>query len=214
MPAAGATGFFGLGASVHSLRSWLAAAAIAACGLSATSAMAGSYTFTFDGAVYDISGAFTTANVANADVTYDITSATGTVSSSDSSLPQGAFTLGFGDPIVVDGHSTFIHGGSTFDNVYRPADTGFAGNGLEIFGADFALNVYGGSTGYPSHCPTNCAAGSFPGRPELYEPGDVGALSFAAVPEPATWAMMALAFGPLGGMLRARRKPGMALSAA
>jgi hypothetical protein len=217
---------------MRALGNCIAAIALAVCGLGATSAMATDYTFTFvglpfdqSGATYDIAGAFTTASTANSDGTYDITSATGVLSSSDPTLLQGAFTLGSGSPVTFGGHSTFItaDGLSTFDNLYRPGDTGFALNGVEFFGANFELNIYGGSSAYPSACPESCAAllatpavlpisNAIVNSP-LYNPGDVGVLSFS-VPEPATWAMMALGFGLLGGALRARRKPGMALSAA
>jgi hypothetical protein len=48
----------------------------------------------------------------------------------------------------------------------------------------------------------------------LYNPGDPGTLQVAAVPEPATWAMMILGFFGIGFMAYRRKQGGSALSAA
>jgi len=137
-------------------------------------------------------GDFTVSDTANANGTYDITSISGTVINDITGTPvvDQITTLiansGQPNPTIADG---FI-----YDNV-TPLNT----NGV-LFQADnnaiYNLWSNGGKAG------------------ELYTYGLAGVSNFDAhgtlalgVPEPATWAMMLVGFGGLGGALRgARRK--------
>ncbi len=167
--------------------------------LSATMAQADIYTFTFTGGSYTIAdGSFTTTGPVNADGTYNITSATGTLTSATLSLPQGAFTLTPGNGTVL----TTSDGQENYSNLYTPGATSFAGQGLELEGAGFELNLYNAvNSGFSACTGTDCA--SVPGGP-LYNPGDIGVVSITAVPEPAAWSLLIIGFGMTGFAARRR----------
>lgn len=173
--------------------------AAAALFLSASATQAEIYSFMFAGSHYAIAdGTFTTTGPANADGSYDITSAAGTLTSTDFSLPQGTFSLTPGNGASL----TTSDGQELYSNRYTPGATSFAGQGLEVQGTSFELNLYNAvNSGFGGCTATDCA--SVPGG-SLYNPGDTGTVSIAAVPEPAMWSLMIIGLGMTG--LAARRR--------
>jgi hypothetical protein len=168
--------------------------------MTAGASQAGTYNFTFTGSVYDATGAFTTGGPLNADGTYDITSASGLLTSADVTLPQGAFTLEPGNA-VSPSYLLSADGADFYNNTYKPGTDYFAGQGIELEGAGFAFNIYTGSVAGYGACSGTCA--SVP-TTNYYNPGDLGTLSITAVPEPAAWAMMIGGLGLIGLVLRRR----------
>lgn len=173
--------------------------------LSASVTQADVYTFTFNGGNYIVAdGNFTTTGPANADGTLNITSASGTLTSADASLPQGAFTLTPGNGMSL----TTGDGYENYSNLYTPGATSFADQGLEVAGTGFELNLYNAvNSGYANCTATDCA--SVPGG-SLFDPGDAGVVSIEAVPEPAMWSLMIIGFGMTGFAVR-RRSAAIAL---
>jgi hypothetical protein len=68
--------------------------------------------------------------------------------------------------------------------------TGFTTNGRLTFSFDSAIDSI-----------------TFASSTNSLEIGDVGAVAFAAVPEPGAWALMILGFGGTGALMRRRRGP-------
>jgi hypothetical protein len=169
----------------------------------ASTASATVYDFTFVGSTYDITdGTFTTASTLNSDGTYNIVSASGDLTSSDSSLPQGAFTLVPGNGVSIP----TTDGAEDYSNLYTPGAASFADNGLELAGAGgLEINIYNGPNAGFGGCASDCLSVPQAGG-SLYNPGDAGGVSITAVPEPATWAMMFLGFGGLGVAMRSQRR--------
>lgn len=167
--------------------------------LSASAAQADIYTFTFTGGSYTVSdGSFTTTGPVNADGTYDITSAAGTLVSADLSLPQGTFTLTPGNGASL----ATADGQELYSNLYTPGATSFAAQGLEVEGAGFELNLYNAVNAAYAKCKgVDCA--SVPGG-SLFDPGDTGVISITAVPEPAMWTLMIVGFAMTGFAARRR----------
>ena len=82
-------------------------------------------------------------------------------------------------------------------------------------GMDFAVN----STGTFEIRSLEGAPVMLGGQQHLVVSGTTGAsgayagtISFAAVPEPATWGLMIVGFGGIGGLLRSRRRQGLAFA--
>ena len=191
------------------LKTVLAGAAVASLAFAA-GAQASTYDFSFTGTTYDVTnGVFTTASTANADGTYNITSATGDLTSTNSALPQGAFTLYPGNGAFL----TTSDGTENYSNLYTPGTSSFAENGAEFSGASFGLNIYNGVNAGFGACAGDCASVSQAGG-GLYNPGDQGTLSISAVPEPGIWLMMLAGVALMGASLRFSRKRGVAALAA
>lgn len=182
------------------IRSVLAGAfSVAALILSAAPVQAAVEAFSFSDNVDGIfaNGDFTVANTANANGTFDITNITGTVINDSTGVPAADVIGGLianpsdPNPTIADG---FI-----YDNVTPLNTNGVLFQGATT-GAIYNLWSNGGKAG------------------ELYTYGLPGVPNFDAlgtltlgVPEPATWAMMLVGFGGLGGALRgARRKRALA----
>jgi len=144
-------------------------------------------------------GDLTVSDTANANGTFDITNITGSVIDDRSGTPT-VDAISFEIPNFNDPNPTVAFGFS-YDDVMPLNINGvlFQGASADIYN----LWSTGGSTG------------------ELYTYGDGalpafdahGTLSVGAVPEPASWAMMLMGFGALGGALRIRRRK-QALAAA
>ena len=193
------------------LTSYLTAAVVVAGAMVSTGAMADVYNFSFSGSIYNVTGSFTTSGPVNSDGTLDITSATGTFSSTILGDPQGSFSLVPGNGVSL----TDASGLSLYSNLYTPGASSFADQGLLIQGSGFVLDIYNRlNSGYAA-CAGDCASNENQGSSNsnrLYDPGDVGVVSITAVPEPATWAMMIIGFVGLG-FLAYRRKVKPALMA-
>lgn len=157
--------------------------------------------FTFTGSVYSVTGQFT----------YD--SSDGQLQSIKGDVLVG----GESKPItgLVTGSSPFYPvlgntNGFNFDNLFDATSQQFTENGILFsFGGDNYGSFYYFPTPFFATwlpdgplSPSDCSAG------DLYCPGDVGMLKFAAVspvPELSTWAMMLLGFLGIGFLGRAVR---------
>jgi hypothetical protein len=182
-------------------RQMTAASAAIALLVIGAAAQAKVYDFTFVGQTYTISdGVFVTSNAANADGTHDIISATGTLVSSDLALPQGAFTMTPGNGANL----TSSDGTEDYSNLYTPRAKSFADQGLQLQGQGLEINIYNAVNANFSGCgATDCL--SAPNSP-LYNPGDLGVVSITTVPEPASWAVMLIGLGAVGGAMRVSRR--------
>src|SRR5271154_6573838 len=113
-----------------SLSKLLVSAALAGAVMTAGAAQAMVYDFTFVGSVFTISdGVFQTSGPANGDGSYDIVSASGTLTSSEGGAPQGAFTLTPGNATLT----TYLvtgDGQEEYSNVYVPGGPDFSGYGI------------------------------------------------------------------------------------
>lgn len=100
------------------------------------------------------------------------------------------FASGFNGGDLID--LTFLNGATTLFS------TGTAGGGVYSGFTFFGIDDIGSITGFRLDSAAN--PGGFP---------SLGAISFAdtagAVPEPATWALLILGFGVVGGAMRRRR---------
>jgi hypothetical protein len=198
---------------------YIAAALVAAGAFAASPASADTYDFSFLGANYSASGSFTTgaADTAN-DGGYNIIALTGTLTSANPFLLQGDFSLSGGNAPDVTTADWLLSADGAFDysNIYVPGSLSFAGGGFLASGSGlngaFELNIFNAvASNYPSCGASDCAA-VFPDQ-GLYNPGDLGAVTITAVPEPATWAMMLLGFAAIGYMLRDSRRGQKAMAA-
>lgn len=111
---------------------------------------------------------------------------------------------------VLDGWNVTI-GGVTLP--FLPVDTGFDEAGFNLDAAAFDLTAFGIAPGGE----VSSLRLSFAPAATVASTSLVGALNSApvggAVPEPATWAMMILGFGAIGGMLRRSRRREVAMAA-
>jgi len=172
-----------------------ALAAMATCG----AAQAATYDFTFVGTNFSITDGVFTTGAENADGSYKITSASGDLTSMDSSQPSGLFSL---YPGAANGSGSALStsdGLYTYSNVYTPGNKSFNDAGLMIEGAEFEANLYNGVNANYSACSADCL--SAPGG-AFYNPGDLGVVTITAVSEPAAWALMLTGFGLAGLALR------------
>ena len=151
-----------------------------------TPAPAGDYSLTFNGSVFDGSGIITT------DATGHATAATGTISSGS-------------DIYTILGISAYA---GADNNLYvTPAYVTFAGLSFTTdLGVDFNLFNYGDGT----YGLLNSAENTV-GYPD---PRDIVTANVAAVPEPATWALMLIGFGAVGLQMRRKRQPAQLMQAA
>jgi hypothetical protein len=91
-----------------------------------------------------------------------------------------------------------------YDNKFF-ASAPYVDNGGILFNAgSFAYNLYSSGSSY--------YLSTFNPDNSYFNPGDLGTLQVAAVPEPSTWAMMILGFAGIG-YLAYRRRQGAALAA-
>jgi len=183
------------------VRNLMTGVSLATALLAADVARAAVYDFTLTGVANDVTGQFTTSGPANADGTFDITSASGVISG------LGAFTLTPGNGESLSGAG----GAVTYSNLYTPGSPGFAFNGLEVQGTSFDANLYDGlDAGFPA-CTSACLS-----LPEVggadYNPGEIGVLTITAVPEASTWLLIMLGVFGLGAALR-RSRAQLALAA-
>lgn len=165
----------------------LIAGVIAAAGL-AGQADAAAYTFSFtNGANVYASGGLTTSDTLNGDNAYDILSISGAV-----------------DGVAITGLYTGPQTPFSYVNELRTQQSdpllGLLGFGVVSGGVGY--NLYEAQTTGFGGTPAN-PDGIYNGATRANRIG-VFALS-AAVPEPATWAIMLVGFGGLGAMLRRRR---------
>jgi hypothetical protein len=154
----------------------------------------GSIAGTADAAVYSVSygingssyvGTWTTTDTANAGGFYTVTSMSGT---------QG----GFGATLLGAG----VFAGN--DNLVKLTVSNFTINGVSYSANGVNYNIYSLSNGTLSGCVSEACV--------LPITNFSIQLATAAVPEPATWAMMMLGFGAMGAALRSRRKATVAFA--
>ncbi len=172
-----------------------ALAAIATVG----AARAATFDFTFVGANFSITDGVFTTGAKNADGSYQITSATGDLTSIDPSQPSGLFSLYPGAADSSSGQLGTSDGQYVYTNVYTLGSKSFDGQGMMIQGSDFEVSIYNGSNAGYEPCGTGDCL-STPGA--YYNPGDQGVVTITAVPEPAAWALMLTGFGLAGFALR------------
>jgi hypothetical protein len=117
-------------------------------------------------------------------------------------------------PVIIDLKVSGGAGGSVTLAPIVPgaSDTYFLGNATANPGdegtAFFSYEIYGSSTVYSGKVKDVLGYGSF----SVGNPGTT--VAAAAVPEPATWAMMLLGFGMVGSAIRTRRRQTVRFAAA
>jgi hypothetical protein len=154
--------------------------ALAGVMMSATAANAAVYNFSFDGTAYDAVGQFVTDGLNH------ITSISGNVTVTAPGVDGGAIGALLSGPQPVPGN---VSPGWTYSNTYGGGI--FNGDGvLFSFGTSNIGNIYNSGG-------TNYFSADAPGD-GLFNPGNAGTLTIAAVPEPSTWAMMILGFIGMG----------------
>jgi PEP-CTERM motif-containing protein len=164
----------------------LAAALLFAVG--GSRANASTYDVHFVGSFFDVLLQLQVDNLNN------VTGISGTVS--------GAFA---GSPDAVTGLVPLNSNGNwIYDNQFFAAAPYVSNGGILFDTGSFAYNLY--SIGPSYYLSTFNPDNSF------FIPGDFGTLQVAAVPEPATWAMMIVGFAGIG-YLAYRRRQGVALAA-
>lgn len=155
----------------------------------ATPASAANYIFTLSTAGFSGSGTFVTSNTVNAGGGYAILSSTGSFGSGASA-------------ISLTGPTTFAGADNT---LFYPTTPYLSFDGTSFLGSDgTSYNLYY-SAGFGAYriftsTSTFIAVTSF-------------TLTPAAVPEPASWALMVGGFGLVGGTLRARARAKVAIAA-
>lgn len=170
-----------------------AAAAVAA--LVPIAAQAGTMAFSFetDDATFSVSGTVTVSNNLNSAGGYDVTAIKGTVT--ETGLSSDTITGLLANPTQP---SWYTNGSWIYDNVVFSTGAWVDNNGLLFTAGLYDYNFYSSGPIY--------YLSSF--NPDAnYNPGKVvDRISVAAIPEPATWLMMALGFVVLGaGGRRASR---------
>ncbi len=192
----------------------VAAALSLLCVASGASAAVYDFTFAADNSDY-LNGQFTT-NAAG-----ELTSLTGVV---DTATLDPRWS---GSNIVTlaglsDGALHLTPSGEfNYDNAY-PVNGGTPNGGFYVVPSDptvefnlFSNNLPISATSSNNGVFDNADLGVFDSAAGISQGVEAGTLTIAAVPEPATWAMMLLGVGAIGAGLRmARRKDGMALTAA
>lgn len=165
----------------------------------------------FSGVNYSATAQFTYDNATDA-----LLSITGNVTAKNSTVTGGTITglitTGAVYSTNPDGSTIYVFvppGPSTngffYDNLFNPTTQTFTSNGiLFAFGTGNYGTFYYGPTPFLSTWlpdgPGTAGAGYADSGP-LYNPGDVGTLTFSAVapvPEPSTWAMIILGFAAIG----------------
>jgi len=148
------------------------------------------YSFFFDGATFDVSATVTT------DAGNNVLSINGAV-------------IGPGGTSISGLEAVGSNASWNYDNLFDGTATPAVTNGGILFDAgSFAYNLY--SSGTSIYLSTFNPDG--PNSP-IYNPGDLGTLTVAAVPEASTWAMMLLGFAGVGFVAyRRKAKPAFRLA--
>jgi hypothetical protein len=157
--------------------------------------------YTFTGTNYSASGQFTFDSVTDNVLSFGgsvsaLTPATGGAVNGLLGTPTSVGTNLF--PGIVNS------GGWTYNDRFDPVSGKFSGDGVMFgFGGTNIGNFY--TAGGVDYLSVDSPGGL------LYNPGDIGILQVAAVPEASTWAMMILGFCGIGFMAY-RKKQGEASS--
>jgi hypothetical protein len=171
------------------MKTKMMAAAIAALLASTGAASAASYNVSYSTAAGAFSAVLTTTGAANASGFYAIGSLTGTHAGSAITLiPANGFPTGVSAPN---------------DNLFNPASPYLDGFGFSYSAAGYNYNVY--YSGGFAECSDTTVACNNDARYYTISNFTVSAAT-AAVPEPATWAMMIAGFGLMGFAMRRRSK--------
>lgn len=153
------------------------------------------YNFDFTNGNFTADGTLTTGSTADTSGFYTITGINGTV--------NGQAISGLGTPPTA----TVADGTYTFDNLLNPTGPSLLTSGGFLFDAGSnVFNIFGNGDGTYSGIATINGTTN-------YTTGISGTLNVAAVPEPATWAMMLVGFGGMGLALRRKRVPTLAHAA-
>jgi PEP-CTERM motif len=151
-------------------------------------ANASTYDVHFVGSFFDVFVELQVDNLNN------VTGISGTVSGAFAGSPDAVTGL-----VPLNSTPNWI-----YDNKFF-ASAPYVDNGGILFNAgSFAYNLYSSGSSY--------YLSTFNPDNSYFNPGDLGTLQVAAVPEPATWAMMILGFAGIG-YLAYRRRQGAALAA-
>jgi hypothetical protein len=168
------------------------AAALAASVAFAGTAQAAVYNLSYTSGGTSFIGTVTTTNTADANGFYTVTGLSGT---------RG------GVAVTLLAPGAFPTNGFPNDNLFKPTGAFFSDNGISYSAGSTYYNIYAGALECRSAALTSCTAGA-----NNAVTGLTVSLASAAVPEPATWAMMMLGFGAMGAALRSRRQARVAFA--
>jgi hypothetical protein len=152
--------------------------------------------FSFVGSYYEASGTFTVD-----DSNMYITSFSGGITPLQSPATGGTNVALVGTPVDPPAFGTSADGNFFYNNEFDLTSQTFTGDGVFFsFGTGNFGNLYTiDGTSYLSTLLDSATLNS------LYNPGDEGKLTVAAIPEPSTWIMALLGFCGLGFMAHRRK---------
>ncbi len=167
--------------------------------IASTPASAATFLLGFSGtggaATNSASITITTSDIPNVFGTFNVLSAIGTVGSD---VITGLINVS-GTPTPTNTPDNLFN----IDNAFKPSSPFVSLAGLYFGSATSRYNLFSQNGNYELYQETG----------GQYTSNSVGSLSVAAVPEPATWALLLLGFFAVGGAMRAqRRKPNVSVS--